>query len=663
MQNTVCKVIRERAWAIAIIWMLAGFGGVAHGQKNNNSGVEVKFTSGDMSQTTVLPNFWLYVTEGAPPVSGLKPGPFSAEFNGLVSVDLRGQYAFQAELRGKAEISVNGRSLMEAAGEGTTTEISRQVRLNKGTNLVTVKFTSAVKGDSQFRLYWAPKGTVPVPIPLQAITYSPTPESITALKINHGREVFAEFRCAKCHIPEQSKGMPEMEMDAPHFDNIGSRVQQEWMAHWIENPMAMRKNSRMPKVLHGPTAKEDATAAAAYLASLRDSHEKMIELAKPSPEVIEKGKALFTHLHCAACHVAPEEKADPAGSLISLTHVLQKFRPGQLEAFLKAPHEHYKWSRMPNFKFTDEEAFSVASYLTSKAEPYTTKSASSGNDLLERGKMVVSSRGCLNCHDSKLQNTYQTKNLASISGAGSLEKGCLSHDHANGTAPDFGLTADARDAVRAFLASGVQTLSQDIPREFALRQTRLMNCAGCHGKFEGFPPLEILGGKLQPEWSGKFIAGEIPYKPRPWLEARMPAFVARGHEIAQGLAMLHGYPPKTSPEGSINEEMAQVGRKLIGTDGGFSCISCHGVGSFAPTQVFESAGINLAYSGERLLKPFFHRWVLNPLAIDPTTKMPVYFDEEGRSPLPDVYEGDGAKQIEAMWQYVRQGEKMQAPTP
>ena len=57
-------------------------------------------------------------------------------------------------------------------------------------------------------------------------------------------------------------------------------------------------------------------------------------------------------------------------------------------------------------------------------------------------------------------------------------------------------------------------LARHVPAEFAERQTRNLNCTACHGQVEGFPPLEILGGKLKPEWAGKFIAGEIGYKPR-----------------------------------------------------------------------------------------------------------------------------------------------------
>ena len=77
-------------------------------------------------------------------------------------------------------------------------------------------------------------------------------------------------------------------------------------------------------------------------------------------------------------------------------------------------------------------------------------------------------------------------------------------------------------------------------------------------------------------------------------------------------------------------------------------------------RVFESAGINLAYTGERLLPSFYHRWLLSPLRIDPQTKMPVYFDQ-GQSPLTDTLGGSADKQIQALWEYIRQGKDMPMP--
>jgi mono/diheme cytochrome c family protein len=191
----------------------------------------------------------------------------------------------------------------------------------------------------------------------------------------------------------------------------------------------------------------------------------------------------------------------------------------------------------------------------------------------------------------------------------------------------------------------------------------------CHGQPEGFPSLEILGGKLKPEWVAKFIAGEVGYKPRaekhprgePWLEMRMPAFKSRAAFLAPGLAAQHGYPPQSSSEPPINHELAKIGQKLVGKDGGFSCISCHGVGKLEAMEVFESEGINLAYSYERLLPAYYRRWVRNPLSIDPQTKMPVYFDE-GKSPLTEVLGGDAEKQMDAIWEYIRLGPNMPLPS-
>lgn len=193
------------------------------------------------------------------------------------------------------------------------------------------------------------------------------------------------------------------------------------------------------------------------------------------------------------------------------------------------------------------------------------------------------------------------------------------------------------------------------------RQSMSLNCRECHGKFEGFPAWELLGGKLKPEWASRFIVGTESWKPRPWLESRMPAFPTHAAFLGQGLATAHGLPPVTPPDDAPDAELAKVGHKLIGTSGGFACISCHSVGDFGATQVFEAPGINLAHSFERLQPDFYRRWLRNPVSLDPNSKMPAYFDEEGKSALADVLEGDGPKTIRALWEYIRLGSKMPKP--
>jgi len=141
----------------------------------------------------------------------------------------------------------------------------------------------------------------------------------------------------------------------------------------------------------------------------------------------------------------------------------------------------------------------------------------------------------------------------------------------------------------------------------------------------------------------------------------MPAFPTHARWLAQGLATAHGLPPAAAVDDPPDADLAKVGHKLVGASGGFACISCHGVADFGATQVFEAPGINLALSFDRLQPDFFRRWLRNPVSLDPNSKMPAYFDEEGRSALSDVLGGDGPKTIRAVWEYLRLGSRMPKP--
>jgi mono/diheme cytochrome c family protein len=135
----------------------------------------------------------------------------------------------------------------------------------------------------------------------------------------------------------------------------------------------------------------------------------------------------------------------------------------------------------------------------------------------------------------------------------------------------------------------------------------------------------------------------------------MPAFPKYAALLAQGLTMQNGLPPQTASFPPADKEMSETGHKLVsGVPLGFGCVQCHAIGSTAAMQVFEAPGINLALAGARLQPSYFKLWVRRPSVVDPNTKMPGFFDDEGKSPLTQYYNGDGDKQIEAMWQALRQ---------
>ena len=619
-------------------------------------GLALTYTVGAASDTVSAPNAWLYVPAGQPPTPFLSAGKFTATFTGFISVDLRGDYLFKAEASGTVKVELGTNIVLEFTGDGKkASEPTKPVRLGKGNNALKVTFTSPASGDAMLRLLWSEKGSLWEPVHAGMVSRAVGNESLVQQnKLRLGRELFFEARCAKCHTTDA--GAPELAMDAPSFEGIGVRRHFGWMANWILDPKAQRATATMPKLLHGPTAQADAEAIAAFLASqtgARDAGEL-----KNDDESIESAKKLVEALHCTGCHNVPNI-GDPDAKKLNLTHVNAKFPPAALLAFLKNPGTHYAWTRMPKFNFKDGEAEQLAGFLSSTAPMAKQPGPPTDAAILTRGKQLVQSSGCLNCHTLKLDNQFKVKPLAELA-AGQWTAGCLA-EAAAGKAPHYDFARAEREALQAFAATDRASLKRHVPVEFADRQARNLNCTSCHGQLDGFTRYELLGGKLKPEWMAQFIAGETKYKPRHWLAHRMPAFPKYAADFAIGLAMTHGFPPQTPAEPPLDVELAKVGQKLIGVDGGFSCISCHSVGTAKAAQVFESEGINFSYAVERIQRAYYERWTRNPLRIEPQTKMPVYFQDDGSSPLPDVLGGDTAKQLDAFWQFFRLGDKATPP--
>jgi cytochrome c553/cytochrome c1 len=678
--------------ALAMIVLLAMTFVAAAAETN---GFLVKFTSADDKATdfTVLPNLWLFVEKGTAATPFLPPGKFVAEFNGSISAELRGTYFFKAEqLAGTVKLEINGKTVLLATGSGGESPLTEGVQLNKGPNAIKATFTST-DTDSSLRIGWTERGPHVNPVPAAVIAHARGPGLENAEELHLGRELFLEYRCARCHDAKVATPVPELAMDAPRFDGIGARRNAAWLAEWVRDPQASGKSVFMPRLLHGTTAKQDAEAIAAALAAMRTeaaaplkqtisrkSNKALAEIdkrsgpgAKPTlsdvndaPEQGAENRNVFERFHCTGCHDAPNApKSDPGK--ISLKYVAQKFPTGKLIEFLKAPEEHFAWIRMPNFKLADSEAKELADFLVKDAKPLPTATPAD-EAMIERGNKLIRSSGCLNCHNAgKMDTQLSAPALPAVAAA---TRGCLAEQrNADAKAPDFGLTALQRSALIAFLKTDRSSLSRHSPMEFAARQTQALQCNACHGQIDLVPPMDFLGGKLKPEWVAEFLAGE-PFKIRAdihpkggaWVTARMPAFASRARLLAQGMAAQQGYPPKTIEEGAADAEAAKIGHKMIGKDNGLSCISCHSINDMPALEVFESEGTNLGLAARRLLKPYFFRWMRNPLSVDPQSKMPAFFSEDGKSALTEYYDGDAEKQINALYQYIRLGEQMPPPS-
>src|SRR5262249_38763938 len=157
--------------------------------------------------------------------------------------------------------------------------------------------------------------------------------------------------------------------------------------------------------------------------------------------------------------------------------------------FLRQPEAHYAWTRMPNFKLTEAEAKEFSDYLLTSADQPKGAAVPDGETVRQRGKKLVQTSGCLNCHTLALENQFSAPKLTDLA-AGKWGQGCVAGASGEGKAPWFGFNAEEREALAAFGATDRSALRRHGPADFAEREARVLRCTACHGQIDGVPPLE-----------------------------------------------------------------------------------------------------------------------------------------------------------------------------
>jgi cytochrome c551/c552 len=588
----------------------------------------------------------LNVPRGEAPTPFMAPGPFRAEWEGEILLPKRDRYAFTFVGRGRFELLIDGEKILESDGARRETLSSEATRMSRGA------FASE-------------------PVPTEALRHDAADaELLAANQRRQGRELFAQRHCISCHQSETftAVGMRELQRSAPDFTDIGSRLQFPWLAAWIAAPRELRPEASMPHMLSGSAEQRGQEAA--------DLAEYLVIHGGAPPDASEgnavQGGQLFAQLGCVACHDFALQVEPPT---ISLARVASKFHPGALASFLKSPRAHDPWTRMPDFKLTAEEASNLEAFL----RKHSTSSLPEVTGDPHRGSELIQTRGCLSCHEPARESEYSAPELSTLLST-EFNGGCMAEtEELRGTAPDFGFAPEERAALQAFAGTGMHALGRHSGIEFASRQIEDRRCIACHS-YDGstdlwtqreelleplaIPPaprpepdvsqfrpnLSYLGARLQQPWMQKFMAGELP-SPRPWMQARMPAFPEIAADLSLGMAAQHGFGAEATEHG-ISPTLVPQGRRLVGAAGGFSCTTCHDIGEKKASSVFEVQGINFALTAERLRQPYFLRWMLDPPRIEPAAKMPKFADEMGSTPFRDVLNGDARRQFEAIWVYL-----------
>jgi mono/diheme cytochrome c family protein len=296
--------------------------------------------------------------------------------------------------------------------------------------------------------------------------------------------------------------------------------------------------------------------------------------------------------------------------------------------------------------------------------------------LAAKGKELFALLGCASCHALN-DGGKPIASARPAPGLGKLnpESGCLSAKPGKGV-PAYGLDDVQRRALRAALKEPAR---QPTPAESVATTLMTFNCYACHvrdgvgGPEEAAnklfvttqpemgdegrvpPPLDGVGAKLTTEYFRQIL--ENGAHDRPYMHTRMPGFgLANVGHLVEAFAGLDKLPAVEAVK--FKETPAKVkstARHLVGGQA-FGCIKCH---TFAGHKAEGVQGIDMALMPKRLKRDWFHAYVSDPPRIRPGTRMPSAFPD-GKSVLPEFFDGTALRQVEAMWLYLQDGK---APLP
>lgn len=253
-----------------------------------------------------------------------------------------------------------------------------------------------------------------------------------APRLNEGRRLARKVGCFNCHTV---KGFEDAWKVGPDLRNAGSKINEEWMIRWLQDPNAFRPGARMPRVFHLSNSSDASDhergiaaieASAAYILKHSDATPPA---PPPVPGDAVRGGELFKQVGCLGCHSGAGITGGTAGpELIGLG---SKVSASWLYAWLKDPKRHSPETRMPDQRLTNEEAADIAAYLlTSRADAFDAlpaprakpevldemvskhlvknmrvleavdqlKGMDRGTKLEFLGKRTIAHQGCFGCH-------------------------------------------------------------------------------------------------------------------------------------------------------------------------------------------------------------------------------------------------------------------------
>ena len=477
-----------------------------------------------------------------------------------------------------------------------------------------------------------------------------------------GEELVASVGCMACHqSPEETAGSDTRtavsiqdlrRQFGPNFQGLGSKTSAQWVYNWLKDPSSYHPGTRMPSLR---LTDQEAADITAYLMGSTDTafanrpvpavDEAIIDqialdfLSNTAPMITAReqlsgmsrgekleftGERLIGQYGCYACHdIAGFEGAQPIGT--ELTNIGRKALHQFDYGFIDIEHSRTSWwtakltdprifdthrdltpmlkSRMPNFRFTDQQVEAVVTALAGFVEtdpdntlivPRTPR-----NLRVEQGQHLVRQMNCQGCH------------VIEGDGGAVVER-----------------VADWLERFEGRAAADAATLAAS------------------------FSPPNLLGEgrKVQTDWLFAFFHEPSPI--RPWLRMRMPSYGMTAEQrnglIAYFTALDDAeYPFAEAVQPDLTQEELDAALTMFSPQY-FNCTTCHIQGDQFPPGTPDRWAPNFALAAERLRPEWIIDWLADPQSLMPGTRMPAFY------PLgaPGILNDDTGHQLEVLRDYL-----------
>lgn len=629
----------------------------------------------------------------------LPPAPFEVTWTGVLLLKDKSPISFDAYLGGELTMEVDGVTVLQGRGDNDTTLVGPKEVLHRPAGLYRLKSTYRSRAGVPARLQigWQGPTFAREPLPAWQLKHlaREVSEAIRGEQlVERGRNAAGRLGCARCHrnaFPGITEAAP-----GPSLADVGHRIGRTWLLHWLEDPVKVRSEARMPALFAADrNGFVERWLIAEYLAKPASDGKPSTAPQRGDHRV---GRQTFIRLGCAACHFLPDTPRASQTDLdrIALVGLGDRFGQEDLATFLCNPRGRYPDGRMPCLPVSPDEAHHLAAFLLmwskpAEASPPPAPAAEEIQAALRRlgvrnqsaaAVALMRQKRCAQCHPGLGAGLPDEVPLTENQDA----RGCLS----DRTLPRFTIDSATRKAIAAYraVASREHHLSSFEARQ---RQLERAGCLRCHQRdTDRAPPIEQVGSTL-----GGSLLEQVPFQRTPRLSYphqkytrthllaavregisglrpdsysyRMPAFGHDAESLVQALAEGDGEltagsdPPVRAPIDPTTASL--VGPTLVGFQG-YACVACHvwNRNLLSPADP-GAVGPDLTRVAGRIRRDWFDRFLEDPARSHPGTPMPSIFARGQPATLNTILDGDPVRQKDALWHYVALGKDAPSPKP